>query len=293
MTAPKRTLRNGNDPRGNLPPLSEKQMRELFQRVGSLGSYEEFMQVFDITSDIVWEVRRTIWPYIRKDSGWRPLYKIGKLEAGQTVLIYEMPMKPSNDWYLAEVERALYTSKEFSFFRNQDINYKLRQNIINMWVKKEITAMRKSQKLQQQATENEIPYEIYGVDPQPDEPADRTARSPVKKRARIFGQCKVAIKSWNGDIQSVWASQLCGGRKDAMASDASYEVLHKMVDVLVEGETCHIGFFSRPDEEQEWVTIQDDHTLRYLLCLQHAEDPSGSSLEVIVREGEPPVEDGE
>ncbi|KAK4543701.1 hypothetical protein LTR36_005346 [Oleoguttula mirabilis] len=233
---------------------------------------EVFMQVFDITSDIVWEARRAIWPYIRKDSGWHPLYKVGKFEAGQTVLLYEMPMKPTNDWYLAEVERALYMSKDFSFFRTQEINYKLRQKLINLWVKKEIIAMRRSDNLQQRATENEIPYEVYGVDLQPDQPADRTSRSPIKKgkRARIFGQCKVAITLWNGDVESVWASALCGGRKDASAADAGYEPLQKMVDVLVEGEKCHIGARRGTG---------------------HDGDSTGASLEVVVREGDPPVDD--
>lgn len=54
MTAPKRLLRNGDDPRGNLPAFTETEMKELYQRIGSLPSYEEFMQVFDITSDMVW-----------------------------------------------------------------------------------------------------------------------------------------------------------------------------------------------------------------------------------------------
>ena len=93
-------------------------------------------------------MRRFIWPFIRKDSGWRPLYSVGKLVAGQRVLIYEMPRKPANDWYLADVERALYTSKDFTFFRNPEINYKLRQHCINLSVKKEIYSVRNSKNLQ-------------------------------------------------------------------------------------------------------------------------------------------------
>jgi len=49
-----RKARIGDDPRGNLPALTDDQMRELYQKASFLPRCEDLMQVFSITSDVVW-----------------------------------------------------------------------------------------------------------------------------------------------------------------------------------------------------------------------------------------------
>ena len=153
-----------------------------------------------------------------------------------------MPRKPANDWYLADVERALYTSKDFTFFRNPEINYKLRQHCISLFVKKEIYSMRNSKNLQDPTTEHMVHYEIFGVDPEPDQVPDSTSRSPRKaKTARNFGHCKMTVRLWTGDVDtSIWGSSLCGGRKDCTPGDASLAALSKKVDAMVDGMRYHL-----------------------------------------------------
>ena len=131
-----------------------------------------------------------------------------------------------------------------------------------------------------------VAYEIYGVDPEPDQVPDSNSRSPRKaKTARIFGHRKMTVRLWTGDVDSVWGSSLCGGRKDCIPADASLAALNKKVDAVVDGMRYHIGFFNNPVEADEWITIRDDDTLRYYLNSQQANDPSGGSCEVIVHEG--------
>ncbi|KAK5121025.1 hypothetical protein LTR85_005809 [Meristemomyces frigidus] len=228
--------------------------------------------------------RRTIWPLIREESAFvPPADDEGKgLKAGVRAPVV------GNGWYLADIEHTLWRHRDLTFLSGGQVNPKLRQRVFMEFIKKEITAMRSSKKLPQQ--DGQAQYECFGIDP-----PVTTAEAPRKKakRSKRFGVCSIAVSFPSGDVHSIYASKLCGGRNEAGPRDAAMGPLEEFVAVLK--EQAEEGPISNGtwlgEEQKEWMDITDDKGLRHHLEAQYEADKSGDGLSFeVVLEAPPPEE---
>lgn len=288
----KRKVISGSAPRGNQPPPTDEWLLNLFQDVRT-PSYEDIMRALDMTFDNLIDVRRWLWPRLRSPSSWIPKQSDvdNGITAGVAAPIWAVDLRPSNAWYWAHVEKELYESEEFPWFRAEGVNWRLGLMLVNCVVKKEIKCLKMNPKLRSEVTEREFAFQTFGVEVH-DPFTDSTLRkaSPKKsKQARTFGYCKVALDFWNrGDepMPEVWASVLCNGEKNVGPEAVKGSVLVKKIQKRLGDQPFHVGYYRDDDEGRtEWVTVASKSGLKNMFKEQHAKDPSGASLVVVVRQG--------
>ncbi|KAK4542538.1 hypothetical protein LTR36_006586 [Oleoguttula mirabilis] len=298
--APKvKVLKTGNDPRGNLPALTQPQVLEVWERASI--TYGELMQYFNITSDQVWEVRRLIWTYMHKATTYRPTHTHGNVTAGTPALLWQVPCKPKNDGYYEDAYRAMLAQHSVLAY-HPDMNTVIHFEFIGRWIKKEQRATQKNAKLQD-PNDMDIKHEIFGIDPP--QTLDKQAKSvPASaKKARKFGACwlKITLEpaADGGAVVTgkISCADFCGGNMQAAPSHAMLAQLKPKIQAIISLAQFYIGTYGEEAEEDQadtetvWRTIRNQRNLRERLSAMFSEDKSGGSLEIRVRRGETPNSD--
>lgn len=148
----------------------------------------------------------------------------------------------------------------FTWFRNPSINYKIRNDILAKWIKKEMLAKKQSKLMRDPLREGEITRFVIGQRVMLDESFDYAARAQAKRGTGNFGACVIRVSLPENGDRLVRGSAICSGKMDKKIEEASWQALRGAIEKApeVQGQQWHAIMMI----EGEHQIVSADQSLR-------------------------------